>query len=127
MPSIEAATQAMNVMAELVVYEQNNPSSSSQHKKMLLGNYAVTCALSAEPPSLENIRENFINGLVNAGADLNEAEAVVDIIANINSARYFSSLSYLPKDLKGNGINRNKKGLWLNENEFIQSIISLKN
>lgn len=115
--------RAHEVMAELAVYELAAPQPNPDQQVLVLGNYLIACAMAAE---YENLAECFEGGLVAAGADSVQASELSVKFTSLWAQRYIFSLSHIPKDYRGNGIKRRKKNIWLDEKEFVSSILGFK-
>lgn len=115
--------RAREVMAELAVYELASPQPNPDQQVLVLGNYLITCAMSAE---YEDLAESFAAGLTAVGADSVQANELGAKFTSLWAQRYIFSLSHIPKDYRGNGIKRRKNNIWLDENEFVSSILGFK-
>lgn len=115
--------RSREVMAELAVFELGSEQADPSQLRLVLANYLITCALQPED---QDLKTSFVEGLTTAGATQKVASELGKTFTSINVQRYVFSLSHIPKDQTGHGIKRRKNSIWLDEAEFVRSVLALK-
>ena len=123
--SLAEISRAHEIMAGISLYVLHTPEISAEHRFLVLGNYLITCAMVRQTPAHESLEPSFVDGLVAAGGDEDEARELSTRLTTIRRQRIIFALAHIPDSQKGYGIIRSRRGVTLDENDFVHSILHL--
>mgnify|MGYP001791859287 FL=1 len=119
--------EAWVIMAERTFDAAQSASIDREAQLLTTGNYLIVCALSLSGEhSDEALQARFTEGLVTVGEEPSKAQQLAMTYTEQRASWYFFSLSHIPDSQTFDGLVRGRKGIWIEEEDFIRGIIASK-